>query len=76
VNARMVFIYSLRRDLELILSAEDVSPLRIVDLRLALLRAFGSSDGFGFPEVGYEFRSRDYRAKVGSGVLDMRAEHL
>jgi hypothetical protein len=76
MNARMILIYPLRRDLELILSTKNVVPFGSIDVRLAFLNALGLSNGLRFTKVGYEFGSRDYSAEIGGGVLYMEAEHL
>jgi len=62
----MVFIYSLWRDFELIISTKDAASFRDADVRLALF--FGLRHRLGLTKVGYKFRSGDYGAEVGRRV--------
>jgi hypothetical protein len=61
----MILINSLRCDLELILPTKYIGPLINIDIRLAFFCALGLRNGLSLTEVGYKFRSRNYRAKIG-----------
>jgi hypothetical protein len=72
----MILIDSLRRDLELILSTKNIVPLVNINVRIALLGAFGLCDRLCLTEVSYEFGSGDDRAEVGGRALDVSAQRL
>jgi len=63
IDIRMILIYSLRSDLELIFSAKDAIPFGKIDVRLVLPRTLDCVTGFGSPK---------WVMKSGSDIIERK----